>query len=195
MESQLQAIATVISLMNPAMCASIFAKCTQGQSKEEKLGNSFKAVLAIFIILVSAAFFGAKILQVFGISLDAFSTAGGVVLIWMGFSMLKPSKSTSEAGHKSSLTPLILFAASPGTITGVITLSVAQTGKDIPVSALLAVLIASCITFVTILLPQKFMKATKSDSLFKQTLTSFMGLIVLAMGFQFALSGIKSFFS
>lgn len=38
-----------------------------------------------------------------------------------------------------SLTPLILFAASPGTITGVITLSVAHAKSGIPVTALVAV--------------------------------------------------------
>ena len=37
------------------------------------------------------------------------------------------------------MTPLILFAASPGTITGIITLSVAYAKSGIPVTALVAV--------------------------------------------------------
>jgi multiple antibiotic resistance protein len=39
--------------------------------------------------------------------------------------------------------PLILFAASPGTITGIITLSVAHTRFGLPITALVAVVVAS----------------------------------------------------
>jgi len=40
-------------------------------------------------IPVVAALLGARLLQVFGVSLEAFSIAGGGVLIWIGFSMLR----------------------------------------------------------------------------------------------------------
>ena len=57
-------------------------------------------------------------LRVFGISLEAFSIAGGGVLTWIGFSMLRgnspqaqdPSK--NDTAERRSFTPLILFAAS-----------------------------------------------------------------------------------
>ena len=42
-------------------------------------------------------------------------------------------------GATASLTPLILFAVSPGTITGVITLSLAHAKSGIPITALVAV--------------------------------------------------------
>ena len=48
--------------------------------------------------------------------------AGGGVLAWLGFSMLRGLPPGPPAATKPnvnpSLTPLILFAASPGTITG-----------------------------------------------------------------------------
>jgi MarC family integral membrane protein len=64
-----------------------------------------------------------KVLNLFGVSLDAFMVAGGGVLAWLGFAMLRglPPGSAPAAAvpHANpSLTPLILFAASPGTITG-----------------------------------------------------------------------------
>ena len=58
-------------------------------------------------------------LQIFGISLDAFSIAGGGVLTWIGFSMLRGNPAQTKgpskdgAAEKRSLAPLILFAASP----------------------------------------------------------------------------------
>src|SRR5262245_13907073 len=46
-----------------------------------------------------------------------------------------------------SLMPLTLFAASPGTITGVITLSAAHTRFGFPITALAAVVVASAVTW------------------------------------------------
>jgi multiple antibiotic resistance protein len=79
---------------------------------------------------------GVKVLHLFGVSLDAFMVAGGGVLAWLGFAMLRglpPGSPPAAAtpGANPSLTPLILFAASPGTITGVITLSVAHAKSGI----------------------------------------------------------------
>ena len=145
LEQYLQAIVTVLSLVNPLICGAMFAQIEGGQTRATRLGDATKAALAVLVILVVAALAGARVLQVFGVSLDAFSIAGGGVLIWIGFSMLRgnslqaqgPSK--DGAAEKRSLTPLILFAASPGTITGVITLAVAHSEQALPVTALVAV--------------------------------------------------------
>ncbi len=102
-------------------------------------------------------------------------------------------------GHVVSgcdLTPLILFAASPGTITGVITLSVAHSALGLPLTALVAVSVACAATLLILLLSIRMGSGSqKGDSLLRDTVSRFMGLIVLAMGIQFALSGLKSFFS
>jgi len=75
------------------------------------------------------------------------------VLVWMGFSMLgsKPHQPTSAPDQDTSgasLTPLILFAASPGTITGVITLSVVHTQLDLPIPALVAIAVTMTVTWL-----------------------------------------------
>jgi multiple antibiotic resistance protein len=56
------------------------------------------------------------------------------------------------AAEKRSLTPLILFAASPGTITGVITLAVAYAKLALPVTALVAVAVAVAVMWVAMVL-------------------------------------------
>jgi MarC family integral membrane protein len=132
----LQAIITVLSLVNPFMCAAIFAQIETGRSLGAKMASATKVALAVFVILTVAALVGVKVLHLFGVSLDAFMVAGGGVLAWLGFSMLRglpPAATTPNANP--SLTPLILFAAGLGTITGVITLSVAHAKSGIPVTA------------------------------------------------------------
>ena len=127
MHEQLQAIITVLSLINPAICAAMFARAVAGRSLGEKMTDAAKGGAAVLVILTLAALLGMQLLHLFGVSVDAFMVAGGGVLAWMGFSMLSGQPAAAAAKSMQSLTPLILFAASPGTITGVITLSVAHT--------------------------------------------------------------------
>jgi multiple antibiotic resistance protein len=190
--------------VNPLICAAIFGKITQGKAPAVKIADATKATMAIVVILCLAALAGAQLLNVFGISLPAFQTAGGMVLVWMGFIMLRGNSSpTSAAGSAtendaqpadSSLSPLILFAASPGTITGVITLSVSHAKHGVPTTALVAVMVALSATWLIMVLASRT-SGHKQPGLLHDVTTRFMGLIVLAMGVQFALAGLNEFFN
>src|SRR4249919_2818925 len=124
MEQHLQAVVTVLSLVNPLICGVMFAQIEAGQTRAIRITDALKAALAVLVILLIAALAGARVLQIFGVSLDAFSVAGGGVLTWIGFSMLRgnspqaSARSGSGTPDRRSLGPVILFAASPGTITG-----------------------------------------------------------------------------
>ena len=199
MENQFQAIATILSLINPAICVAIFAKIEKGQSKIQKFGDSAKSAFAVGTILLLAAFFGTQILGAFGISIDAFKVAGGGVLAWMGFSMLSAGASQdastdSEDPSDKSLSPLILFAASPGTITGVITVAANHTSHGPPWATVIAVVTSVALMWLSLVLYSNFGRSSQKESLVRDTATRFMGLIVVAMGIQFVLSGVKAFF-
>jgi small neutral amino acid transporter SnatA (MarC family) len=199
MEQHLQAIVTVLSLVNPLICGAMFAQIEAGQARATQLADASKAALAVLVILVVAALVGARVLRVFGISLEAFSIAGGGVLTWIGFSMLRGNSPQAEdaakdrADEKRSLTPLILFAASPGTITGVITLAVAHAKLRLPVTALVAVAVAAVAMWIVMVLAAREGTHARGGFL-RDTATRFMGLIVIAMGVQFALTGFRDFF-
>ncbi len=197
MKEQLQAIVTVLSLVNPAICGAMFAQIEEDRSRSQRLGDATKVVLVTAAILTVSALVGTQLLHLFGVSLDAFMVAGGGVLAWMGFSMLSGKATSSTPVSASSnadapLTPLVLFAASPGTITGVITLSAAHTGLDLPVTALLAIAVAGLVTWLVLLLVSRVAAAKASES-GPDMITRFMGLIVLSMGVQFALTGLRKF--
>ncbi|WP_197171168.1 MarC family protein [Novipirellula aureliae] len=202
MQNYIQATVTVLSLVNPAICAAIFSKITSGESGRARMVSATKAALVIVVILSLAALGGAQLLKAFGISLSAFKAAGGMVLVWMGFIMLRgdssPTSSSDTADEPNSepespsLSPLILFAASPGTITGVITLSVTHAKDGIPVTALVAIIAGLLVTWLAMILAGRT-GGNQKPSLFHDVASRFMGLIVLAMGVQFALSGVSEF--
>ena len=60
MHEQLQAIITVLSLINPAICAAMFARAVAGQSLGEKITDSARAAFAVLIILTVAALLGSN---------------------------------------------------------------------------------------------------------------------------------------
>jgi len=191
---------TVLALVNPVICGTMFAEIEAGQASATRLADATQATLAVLVILVVAALVGARLLQVFGVSLEAFSIAGGGVLTWIGFSMLRSNSPQAQdapkdrAEERRSLTPLILFAASPGTITGVITLAVAHSKLDLPVTALVAVAVAAVVMWIVMVLVAREGTRAKGGFL-RDTTTRFMGLIVIAMGVQFALTGFRDFFT
>jgi len=189
MQQYLQAIVTVLALVNPIICGAMFAQIEADQTSATRFADATKAALAVLVILVIAALVGARVLQLFGISLDAFSVAGGGVLAWIGFYMLR-GNSGPASNQKRSLTAVILFAASPGTITGVITLAELL----LPVTALVAVAVATVVMWITMLLVGHE-GDHRGDGFLRDTATRFMGLIVIAMGTQFALTGLRAFFT
>jgi len=81
MKEHIQAIVTILALVNPVMCMAIFSKCVENVSKGEKEKGALKAVGAIGMVLLVAAIARTAILGVFGISLGAFACAGGGILV------------------------------------------------------------------------------------------------------------------
>ena len=199
MNEYLQAVVTVTSLINPFICAAIFKELEAGRPPGSRVADATRVAVVVALILALSALLGAKVLSLFGVSLDAFQVAGGIVLAWMGFSMLRGAdshtKSHKPASGGESLAPLILFAASPGTITGVITIAITHSDGGIPVTALVGITVAVVMTWALMFIAARPGGKGGRSSLGRDISTRFMGLIVLAMGVQFALTGYQEFMS
>lgn len=198
MSNFIQASITLLSLVNPVICLTIFTGIAGQLSHKDRLLAAFRVSAIIFVILVLAALFGARLLKSFGISLDAFQVAGGIVLGWMGFAMLRGGMAHARAqkpaaNGSQSLAPLVLFAASPGTITGVMTIAINHSQSDLPISALVGITVAVVATLLLLIIASGAHSKAGGGGLVRDISTRFMGLIVLAMGVQFALTGYRSF--
>ncbi len=194
-----KAIVTVLAVINPAVCGSIFLTVTSELAPTKRFWAAGQAAISILVILVASSLIGLKVLSIFGISLDAFRIVGGMIIAYMGFDMLSGRQTIVQAPQPEgdaggSLMPLIMFAAGPGTITAVVTLAAAHKPlHGIPIEAVLASIVGAGVTFIVLLL------AIKAGSHLKQStqaiVTRFMGLIVASMGMQFVLEGLKAFLS
>jgi len=193
-----QAIVTVLAVINPVVCGSIFLTLTPRLSPSQKRRAAVKVALSILIILAVSALIGLKLLAIFGISLDVFRIVGGLIIAYMGFDMLRGHQTVGQAAPTdgdtvaaSSLAPLVMFAAGPGTITAVVTLAAAHTPHGLPVTAIAAAAIGAAVTFAVLLLAVGV--GSRVDHNMQAIITRFMGLIVASMGMQFVLTGLKAF--
>ena len=193
-----QAIVTVLAVINPVVCGSIFLTVTPDLASAQRRWAAVKVALSILVILVTSALVGLKILSIFGISLDVFRIVGGMIIAYMGFDMLSGRHTVGQApppdgdtGARISLAPLIMFAAGPGTITAVVTLAAVHTPDSLPITAIAAAAIGAAVTFAILLLVIRL--GSRIGRSTQAIVTRFMGLIVASMGMQFVLTGTKAF--
>ena len=92
-----QAIVTVLAVINPVVCGSIFLNLTPNLESRQKRREAVHVALIILVILVAAAFIGLRVLRVFGISVDVFQIVGGIIIAYMGFDMLGGGQKIAQA--------------------------------------------------------------------------------------------------
>ncbi|HEY7297397.1 MAG TPA: MarC family protein [Xanthobacteraceae bacterium] len=200
LHQMVQAVVTVLAVINPVVCGSIFLTLTPKLAPAQKLSAAIRVALSILTILVASALFGLKVLNIFGISLDVFRIVGGMIVAYMGFDMLRgrqtvgqASPEADDAAAPSSLAPLVMFAAGPGTITAVVTLAAVHTPDGLPATAIMAAVIGAGVTLAALLLAVGMGAHVGRRT--QAIVTRFMGLIVASMGMQFVLTGLKAFLS
>ena len=198
LHQMVQAIVTILAIINPVVCGSIFLTLTGKLLPAQKRRAAVRVALSILTILVVSALIGLKVLSIFGISLDVFRIVGGMIIAYMGFDMLSGRQTVAQASPQNddvaaspSLAPLIMFAAGPGTITAVVTLAAVHTPDGFPVTAIVGSVIGAAVTFAALLLA--IGAASQLGRSTQAVVTRFMGLIVASMGMQFVLVGLKGF--
>ncbi len=195
MNHLVQAVVTVLAVVNPIVSGAILMEIVSGQPRRNRILAATRAALTVLVILVVAALVGRFILKAFGISMDTFQIVGGVIIAYLGFQMMGDGLQNNDDKKDSGtdLSRLVMFAASPGTIATVVTLSAVHTADGLPLTALIAVVVVVLITWAVMVAMVTVSRGTPSQG--KQFATKFMGLIVIAMGLQFALEGYKAFMS
>src|SRR5574337_474233 len=159
MNEFLQAFVSLLAITNPIIAAPMFLGIVAGMPLAARRRAAGQAAMAVLAILAGAAIGGRYILELFGISLDAFRTAGGLVIILVGLEMLRGSPSGIQQDHASPedaqdriVVPFAMpLVAGPGAITTAITLSVAYPSRlYLPIIALLASVATAVILWITL---------------------------------------------
>lgn len=198
-----QLFVTVLSLLNPIGMVPIFLAMTAGYSNERLKSISRSCAIAVIIGLITSAFMGKIILDLFSISLFAFQIGGGILISMNALSMIKGSLSPHKLNKKEiekqkdteniGIVPLAIpLLVGPGTISAVILHT--ETIKEMSQwsGAIVVFLLMGLLVYLVQISAKNIKKILGTVGV--NVMTRIMGLILIAVGAQFIITGIKGSF-
>ena len=104
LETAIIAFTTLFATIGPPDVAVLFAALTPDETPAQRRNIALKGVLIATGVLLVFAIFGRAVLDIFGISLAAFRTAGGVLLLLIAIDMVfaRHSGSTSTTDEENA---------------------------------------------------------------------------------------------
>ncbi len=196
-------LVALLSISNPLSKIPLFVSLTDDLSERARRAVAFKSCLYGFAMLTFTLFFGAFILQAFGISFGALRIAGGLTIALLGYRMLfgygYVGLSTKGGKRNIAVFPLALPAISgPGAIAVVIGISTEiaelKTGVNqaIAYAATVASILITCIAiWLTYRSARLISRVTGPDAM--EAVTRLMGFLLVCIGVQFVGSGVRTF--
>lgn len=184
--SLVQVFIMLFVIMDPPGCIPIFMALTKDVSKEERERELNHAVAVASILLLLFAFLGKVVLDVLGITLNSFMIAGGILLLFIAFDLLRGEHKYGVRGGPSvGAVPLgIPLLAGPGAITAVMVII-----QSYGVGFVLFAIFSAIVTTKLVL--------GQSERIFRiigkvgsEVLSRVMGIIVAAIAIQFIMDGI-----
>jgi multiple antibiotic resistance protein len=201
----LLAISSILIIINPLGATLIYVSLTTTLDRPAQNIIARDACRFALLLLLIVAVVGAWILQLFGISLEAFRIAGGILLFGIGMEMVyaKTSRTKLTATEKYesrdtddiAIMPIAIpMIAGPGAITTTIVLmneAIALTPLAVGV-VFLSIILSIVITYYMMLNSDYIM--LKIGQREYRAINRLMGMLLIAIAVQFVLTGIRTAF-
>jgi multiple antibiotic resistance protein len=199
-----KAALALFAIVDPVGVIPIFLMATQGYTLAQSHAAARIAALTVLGVLTLFTFLGEPLLMFFGIRLEAFSVAGGLLLLLLALSMVQarvsPQRQTQdealEAEEKDAVgvVPLgIPLLAGPGAITHVIVAASGARGDVLHQAALLisVALVALSVWLAFRAAPVIARRLGKTGI---HVVTRLMGLIIAAISIEMIADGLGKLF-
>lgn len=202
MNTFLVAFATLFATVGVADIAFIFAALTKDNTSVQRRAMATRGVLVALAILLFFAALGNAILDLFGITIPALRTAGGVLLLLIAIDMVfarhsggtgTTSEEEIEARQSAdiSIFPLAMpLLAGPGAISAVILLTTgARSHLEfwLVVAAIVVILALAWLTLLIAIPIQRLLGLTGLS-----VVSRVIGILLAALAVQFVFDGIKA---
>lgn len=195
-------LTTLFVAIGPVEVASMFLALTAGMSAPHKRKLAILSATTALAVLLLFALAGIQLLQLIGVGLPAFRTAGGVLLLMVAADLLLAQHSaissiTSTEEHEAKIqkTDIAIFplaiplTAGPGSMTAMVLLmgkehSLAEAG--IVIGALVLVILG---TFLAMLLSDRLMRVLGVTG--ANVIARVSGIFLAALAMQFIFDGLS----
>jgi multiple antibiotic resistance protein len=195
-------LSSIIIIVNPLSATLIYVSLTTNLDPSAKVTIAKDSCRFALLLLLSAAILGTWILQLFGITLEAFRIAGGILLFGIGMEMVyakvSRTKLTATEKYESrenddvAIMPLAIpMIAGPGAITTTIVMmneAIGMTPFAIGV-VLGSIGFSIGITYYMMRNSDYIMKRVGQREY--RAINRLMGMLLIAIAVQFVINGIK----
>jgi multiple antibiotic resistance protein len=202
-EEYIKLLAGLLSVVDPVGAIPLFISLTDYRSSAERRKIACVCAMSVAAALLFALTGGKSMLELFGIGIPAFQIAGGMVVMFMGISMLKASSDRSrntpeervESFDKESVAvvPLAIpLLSGPGAMSSVIVnhnLNPAWHHDLLMVSVIATVAVA---VLICLLMAEKIAYWLGRTGM--NVITRVFGLIILSMAVEFITKGLAAVF-
>ena len=190
---------SLFTLINPIGITPILLSITKDLDDNEYTGIIKKGIIVAYLILFIFSLMGSLIFEFYGITINAFMIAGGILFFRSSIDMIEAKvprssstpKETEEAEEKEdiSITPIgIPLIAGPGAITSVMLLSSQAISTGDKLILHFNIILTLLLTSVILLLGKKISKRIGTTGI--RIIQRIMGLILLVISIQFIINGI-----
>jgi multiple antibiotic resistance protein len=201
-ETVFHAFITFFVIVDPIGIGPIFVSLTLGENDAYRRRMAFRGTVIATVVLFAFAFVGEYLFKALGITLAAFSIAGGVLLFLLAIDMVLARRtglrSTTlsedrEAGHKEDISvfPLAIpLIAGPGALTSVLLLMARSEHEPLLQAAILGVLlVVMVLTLVFLIAATYVMKYLGVTGV--NVVSRVLGIILAALAVQLIVDGIR----
>ena len=189
----LSAVTTIFVMADPFGNIPLFLGLTGGLSGTERRYVITKASVVATVILFVFAIIGQPAMSLLGISLDALSIAGGILLLLIALDMLMSTglhaKRTDGVAITPMATPLIV---GPGVMTATIVFMNRAGSLADQILVLAAILIAMIGSWVIVVNSDLLYSVLRRDG--TRVLTKVMGILLAAIATGMVLGGLQHAF-
>ena len=202
-ETLLIALTTFFATIGPADLALVFAALTAKNTSVERRLFALRGVLVAAGILLFFVVFGNALLALFGITLPALKTAGGVLLFLISIDMVfarhsgATSTTTEEDAEAKTRADISVFPlampliAGPGAISATILLFSETRGFNLAwAMTLLAMLAILALCYLAMLASTPIQKLLGITGL--AVVSRVVGVLLAALSVQFVLDGLRT---
>ena len=201
----LLSFSSIIIVVNPLAATLLFVSLTATMDRTTKLKIARDSSEFALVILLIFTFAGGWILQLFGISIEAFRIAGGLLLFGIGMDMVyaKTSRAQMTATEKYegqdaddiAVMPLAIpMIAGPGAITSVIVLMNEAAGMGIAAIAVVPVAAATAIGITYYMMRHSEFIVQRIGQREYRAVNRLMGMLLIAIAVQFIIIGLQTAF-
>ncbi len=187
------------AIMNPIANTPIFLSVTEDDDPTIQRAVARRAIMLTYVIIAVFVYAGNAVFKVFGISVEALSITGGIVILAIGYKMIQGEAARAQHPKKpgepikldgeldKAVSPLAMpILAGPGTIVTAMSLSTGGTENRLTTVCVFAIL--CLLTYICFVNAERLVKYLGHQGM--GVITRLMGLILAAIGVQMVIGAV-----